>query len=288
LDKSTGIQFPTMVPLVPAVFSNALLGTTKRGRATIAVSRLKWRYMSSSTANASLNELLKELRCLDTACLCDADKSLLEAPEVNVGYEGLKLLERSIRPLNSCDHKIMAGVTRTVQCAKPNDFLAVLRGLDEAQQDEILVVNTMSSHRAVAGELFCAEAERKGLGGIVVDGPMRDTAYLESFSVRCFASSISPYSGTIQSVGTMQVTITCGGVAVSPGEILVGDDDGIVVASLKSFQVLLPVAKAIHDAEEKIRKSISDGTDLVSLTNFKEHLDLRLAGKSSALEFRVD
>jgi 4-hydroxy-4-methyl-2-oxoglutarate aldolase len=246
--------------------------------------------MSSSTANCdtSLKELLKELRGLDTACLCDADKSLLAAPETNVGYEGLKLLERSIHPLNSCDHKIIAGVTRTVQCTEPNDFLAVLRGLDEAQQDEILVVNTMSSHRAVAGELFCAEAERKGLCGIVVDGPMRDTAYLESFSVRCFASSVSPYSGTIQSVGKMQVDITCGGVPVSPGDILVGDDDGIVVASLNSFQMLLPVAKTIHDAEEKIRKCVSDGIELVSLTNFKEHLDLRLAGKPSALEFRVN
>ena len=126
-----------------------------------ASSRHCHRFWSTRTEiNAStVGSHLKELRLLDTASLCDADKSLRGSND----YQPLKLLDSIIRPMNQCGHRVMAGVARTVQCTEANDFLAVLRGLQEACQDEVLVVNTLSSNRAVAGELFCVVfIERKG------------------------------------------------------------------------------------------------------------------------------
>jgi 4-hydroxy-4-methyl-2-oxoglutarate aldolase len=181
----------------------------------------------------------------------------------------------------------MAGVARTVQLSEKDDFLPVLRGLDESQANDVLIVNTLSSSRAVAGELFCAEAERKGLSGIVIDGPARDTTYLSNHSVRFYATAISPYSGTIQSVGKMQQTVMCAGIEVNPGEIVVGDSDGILVGSFDSFRRLLPVATTIKDTEEKVREGISSGSSLTSMTNYEEHLSRRLAGQDSALEFHI-
>jgi len=94
----------------------------------------------------------------------------------------------------------------------------VIRGLNDAQTDEVLVVNTQNSNRAVAGELFCAEATRKGLTGILIDGPARDIVHLQKYnSVRLYSREISPYSGTTQSPGKMQVPVECGGVQVQPG-----------------------------------------------------------------------
>jgi 4-hydroxy-4-methyl-2-oxoglutarate aldolase len=248
------------------------------------------RCLSSATGvqGGKVRALLTELRKLDTACLCDADKSirsLLKSGDEK--YNGLKVLDQSIRPLNSCNHAVAAGAIRTVQCTEPNDLLAVLRGLEEAEEGEVLVVNTMSSTRAVAGELFCAEAQRKGLCAIIVDGPMRDSAYLEDFSVRCFSSSVTPYSGTIQSVGKMQESITCGGIKMGPGEIAVADDDGIVVGTIGTFESLIPVAKMIQETEANIRAGITNGTELVAMTNFKDHLKKRLAENESALEFHI-
>ena len=184
-------------------------------------------------------EILNELRSLDTACLCDAYKSfLIRRNRKGIAHqenEGLRLLESKLRPINTGNRTTMVGVARTIQCTKPNDFLAVLRGLCEAEIDDVLVVNSLSSSRALAGELFCSEAKRKGVRGFLIDGPIRDTANLQYSEVRCFATSVSPYSGTIQFVGSMQQVVQCGGHEVRPGDIVVGDDDGVIVASASYF-----------------------------------------------------
>ena len=240
---------------------------------------------TTTRSDTTCSNLLKELRQLDTSCLCDADKSVLAARQDHVG---LKLVDNSIQPLNhKRNNTIMAGVARTVQLTDKNDFMAVLRGLEEAHRDEVLIVNTLSSTRAVAGELFCAEASRKGLAGIVVDGPARDNIHLQNYSARFYATAITPYSGTIQSVGEMQQVVTCGGVEVRPGDIVVGDSDGIVVGSVDTFENLLTPAKTIFQAEERLLQGILSGKSLASMTNFEEHLHRRILNGDSALEFRV-
>ena len=229
--------------------------------------------------------LLSALKELDTACLCDADKSCIG----NKGYEGIKLMGTSIRPVNFSQqkHVVMAGVARTVQCTDKDDFFAVLRGMEEAHPGDVLLVDTLSSTRAVAGELFCSEAQRKGVVGIVIDGPIRDTAQLENLFVRCYATSTTPYSGTIQSIGKMQATIRCCGVEVDPGDIVVGDNDGIIVGKMETFRQLLPIAQTIHLTEGRVRQAISEGTKLADMTNYEEHLKYRKAGKESSLAFRT-
>jgi len=183
----------------------------------------------------------------------------------------------------------MVGVARTVKCTKRNDFLAVLRGLMEAQdENEVLIVDTSDSNRAVAGELFCTQAEQKGLSGIVVDGPVRDTQAIQQLTwMRCYASSVTPYAGTTLSPGQMQTSVVCGGIRIQPGEIVVGDNDGIIVASSATFKELLPHAKAIQEAEAKIHARLLEGENLSSMTNYEEHLKAWLALEPSSLEFRI-
>lgn len=193
-----------------------------------------------------------------------------------------------LQPLNCIKKTTMVGTARTVQCTEPNDFLAVLQGLDEARAGEVLVIDTLDSTRAVAGELFCAEAARRGVCGILVDGPMRDTAFLDEFqSVQCYSRSVTPYSGTIQSVGKTQVNIDCGGAKVSPGDLVVGDNDGIVVGSAETFAQIVETAREIKKAEESIQQGISRGVSLHSMTNYAEHLKARAAGSESSLTFRI-
>lgn len=240
----------------------------------------------STASDAATQRLLRELRRLDTSSVCDANKSILAEKS---GHLGLKLMDGSVHPLNHHDNSvIMAGLARTVQLTEKDDFLAVLRGLADAQPDEVLIVNTLSSSRAVAGEIFCAEAQRKGLPGIVIDGAARDTAYLRKYpSIRFYSRSITPYSGTIQSVGKMQEPVACGGIEVCPGEVVMGDSDGILVGSFDSFNRVLPLAKTIHGVEEKLLGGISSGSTLTSMTNLEEHLNRRLADEDSSLEFRI-
>jgi len=275
--------------------------------------------------------LLRDLRQLDTSSLCDAEKTIAnngkgKCENDNVG-SGIKLMNDTIRPMNYrhradsvCNTRsVMAGVARTVSFTEPNDFLPVMRALAlEAEMDEVLVVDTMSSTRAVAGEIFVSEAKRKGVAGIVIDGPIRDTAHLSQNQnnddpntdnpalhlenengksrettpiMRLYATGITPYSGTTQSPGEMQATVvTCGGIEVRPGDIVVGDQDGVLVGDVVTFSILVPIAKKIQHIESKLidgitSSSSSDKISLASMTNLDEHVRRRLEGKASNLDF---
>ena len=85
----------------------------------------------------------------------------------------------------------------------------------------------------------------------------------------------------------MQDIVHCGGVQIEPGDILVGDSDGIVAGNLKSFQKILSIAQNIQSIENKLRDQISSGTSLASMTNLQDHLRRRLDGDESSLEFRL-
>lgn len=237
---------------------------------------------------SSQENLLSRLSQLDVANLCDADKIMTKDPDkydILTGHVLIRLFTGLI-PLN-LSKTTMAGIARTVKTSH-NDLLAVLRGLEEAQPNEVLVVQTYGSKAAVAGELFCAEAQRKNVKGLVIDGPMRDTAYLSEFSCRCYATTVSPYAGTARSPGEMQVPVVVGGLKVEPGDILVGDNDGVIVGSVETMTGLLPLAENIRSMEADIKKAIADGVSLHELTNYREHLHARLSRENSDLEFRLD
>eukprot|EP00054_Salpingoeca_dolichothecata_P014543 m.82373 g.82373 ORF g.82373 m.82373 type:complete len:108 (-) comp21045_c0_seq2:422-745(-) len=85
--------------------------------------------------------------------------------------EGLRVMDERLRPLRKGLQFV--GVARTVRCF--NDFLTVLKALDDSKPGEVLVIDTQNSTRTVAGELFATECQRRGLAAIVLDGPCRDT-----------------------------------------------------------------------------------------------------------------
>jgi regulator of RNase E activity RraA len=86
----------------------------------------------------------------------------------------------------------------------------------------------------------------------------------------------------------MQQPIQCSGITVQPGDLIMGDRDGIVVGPIESFQLLLPIASGIADMEEKIAKSIQGGKgDLTNFCNYREHLSHRMNGTSSNLMLKL-
>jgi len=235
------------------------------------------------------------LQALDTAAICDADKGMFAKVD---NYKGIKLLNFSIRPVNPAGmhqtNAVMVGTAKTVQCTQRNDFLAVLRGLMEAQAGDVLMVDSCGSDRAVAGELFCLQALQRGISGIVVDGPVRDTIHIQQrpevsshTKIRIYSTSITPYSGTIQSPGSTNVPIQCGGVRIESNDIIIGDNDGVLAADAETLQQLLPDAQAIFDLESKVKSRLLKGDSLADMSNLERHIAARLEGTQSSLVFKV-
>lgn len=218
----------------------------------------------------NFEELKTRLSKLDTAHIADADKSV-------------RVMDPGIRPVRA-GLKLM-GRARTAQCHE--DFLTVIKALADATSNEVLVIDTQNSRTAVAGELFTTEAARRGLAGIVIDGACRDAKALAEIDVPVYSRSVIPVSGTASRLFETQISVECGSVRVEPGDIVFGDDDGIIVASESELDELIPVAEAIQRTEQTVLERMQRGGGLLEMLNFEEHYDNVKAGRHSSLQFLV-
>ena len=231
-----------------------------------------------------VEDIIKRLQKLSSGPLCDADKGHRGDDPDAQKYEGLNLMNTDVMKLRHAptNSGVMVGVTKTLQLQRPNDFLSVLCALVELSAGDVLVVNTGGSTRAVAGSLFTTEATRRGVIGIVVDGPIRDVSELDCFS---FSTKVTPYAGTVQHVGegVDASSVQCAGVTVNPGDIIFGDADGVLVGSVDTFSTCLHDAEHIVAAETRLIEGMKVGVSLHSMTNFDEHVAARKEGRESSL-----
>jgi RraA family protein len=225
----------------------------------------------TTITNPPAAALLERVRNIDPAALADANKQI-------------RVVSSDLRPLQSGLQ--LLGRAYTVRC--DGDFLEVIAALAEAAAGDVLVVDAQSSRLAMVGELFSLEAARRGLGGIVVDGAVRDVSVIRTLTMPVYARTITPVSGGVGALGARQVPVICGGVEVNPGDIVFGDDDGIIVASIAELSSLIDAAEAIKRTEQAVIAHIAEGRSLLSLTNYAEHYARVGAGDTATrLQFTI-
>ena len=153
----------------------------------------------------------------------------------------------------------MCGLAVTVN-ARPADNLMIHKALQVAAPGDVVVVNTCgNTTSAVFGELMCNTAVAARLGGIVVDGAIRDVDGMTALGFPAFSRTVCAGGCDKDGPGEINVPISCGGTVVMPGDIVVGDRDGVVVVPCAHAEEVLSLVNALVQRETKRVAEIKAG-----------------------------
>jgi 4-hydroxy-4-methyl-2-oxoglutarate aldolase len=188
----------------------------------------------------------------------------------------VRCLPPGMRPLTV--ESRMAGPVTTVRCA--NDLVSVLEGLMRAGEGEILLIGNEGFPGAgCIGDVVVSEAVRKRLAGIVVHGSIRDSREIAEMGLPVFFLGLFPV-GPLKLPGEtrrgeVNVPLDIGGIEVSPGDVAVGDADGVIVIARRGLEGVIRKAEEIEEQEKKLMAEVSDGRSLSDLFALEEYLSKR-------------
>jgi 4-hydroxy-4-methyl-2-oxoglutarate aldolase len=152
-----------------------------------------------------------------------------------------QVMDPSIRPVWSPMGRI-AGPAYTVRCG-PGDHLMLHAAIYRAPAGAVIVVEAADAVSALAGGNVCAVAQKNGIAGFVLGGPVRDVGDIRGVQFPVFATGIVPKAGTKEHVVPLNAPVTCGGVRVSPGDVIVADEEGVVVVPAAETATVLAAAQ---------------------------------------------
>ena len=154
----------------------------------------------------------------------------------------------------------MAGTAFTIRTAA-GDNRVIHQALELFKPGDVLVVDGEGDvTRALVGEIMSLIAEVRGAAGLVIDGAIRDAAVLAASDFPVFARAAIHRGPYKNGPGEMNVPVSIGGMVVHPGDIVVGDADGVVAFAPSVAEELLKAVKAQSDKEDTILQSIRNGT----------------------------
>jgi len=187
--------------------------------------------------------LLTALKGVPTAALSDNLSRF-------AGVVGLKPMYRGAR---------MAGAAFTAR-TRPGDNLAVHRALPLLRPGDVLVVDGGGDiSRALVGEVMKTIAETKGCVGFVIDGVIRDAAAFAAGDFPCFARGAIHIGPTRHGPCELNVPVTIGGAVIEPGDIVVGDEDGVLAFPQTVAKQVMDAALAQEAKEVETLKAIREG-----------------------------
>lgn len=172
--------------------------------------------------------------------------------------EKLNVMDMGIKPMHSSFRTL--GSALTVKLGR-NSNLMLHKAISVAQPGDVLVVdNNGDCSAAVFGEIMSTVAVSKKLAGLVVDGLVRDIDKLGDIGFPVFARGALPrVASNDSSAGSINLTVQCGGVIVRPGDIIAGDEDGIIVLSPTEVFGVMERAQQKLEGEQRRLKEIADG-----------------------------
>lgn len=163
-----------------------------------------------------------------------------------------------LRPLHAGG--VLAGVALTVK-QRPGDNLMVHAALNRAKAGDVLVVDAGGDlTNAIMGELMLAHAQQIGVAGVIINGAVRDSGWIRANSLPVYAAGITHRGPYKNGPGEVNVTIALDGMVIQPGDLIVGDDDGVVCVPFDQTEEVFAAADKKQRGEAETMARIKAGT----------------------------
>lgn len=172
---------------------------------------------------------------------------------------------------------VLAGPALTVK-APPGDNLMLHKAIALAQPGDVIIMDAGGDlTNALMGEMMLMQATARGVAGVVINGAIRDAAYLRAQHVPVFAAGVTHRGPYKNGPGEINVPIAIGGMVIEPGDLVIGDDDGVLCVPFDQTEAVFKAATAKFDAEQKQIANIQAGTHDASWVD-KQLRDLKCEG----------
>jgi 4-hydroxy-4-methyl-2-oxoglutarate aldolase len=166
----------------------------------------------------------------------------------------------------------VCGPALTVWCP-PGDNLMLHKAVSVAQPGDVLVADVGGCLEGGSwGEILTIAARERGIAGLVSNGSVRDVGRLLSLEFPVFCRGVSMKGTTKKKLGRVNHPVWCGGVCVRPGDLVIGDDDGVVVVARERIRDVLQLAVERVEREEEILKAVREGRNTVEVLGLEEVL----------------
>jgi regulator of RNase E activity RraA len=170
----------------------------------------------------------------------------------SIGTVGLQPYHRPVRPT-------MAGTAVTAR-SRGGDNLTYLRALEFCRPGDVLLMDAGGDmHNAVVGGILTFYAALIGLAGVVIDGAIRDVAEIREREFPVYARGVTHRGPYKDGPGEINVTVAVGGMVVNPGDIVVGDQDGLLAIPQEGVGELIDKARGVLAAEAQTMRAMKEG-----------------------------
>jgi RraA family protein len=163
-----------------------------------------------------------------------------------------------LRPMHAGG--VLAGPAFTVK-TRPGDNLMIHKALAIAAPGDVIVVDAGGDlTNALIGELMLAQMVRRGLGGIVINGAIRDSAAIRAQSFPVFAAGVTHRGPYKDGPGEINVPVAIDGMVIEPGDLMLGDEDGLLCVPFAAVDAVHEAAAKKAAAEARQMSNIEAGT----------------------------